>query len=185
MVVARPRGRRAGGAAALVVVVGGQVAWSSVRGGSGAQAALLHVSLSSGGKSCGRRSAVGAACTRRCCSCRCRFGPSGVVVGRPRVRRARGGAASVVVGWAQVVRSAVGWRRVCCGPERACTVLKGGLSLLPCSAMAYPDTSSSRTSASSGPPSNGGRRTIAPRDPPCATLFTETSTRRAVGSMTA
>ena len=111
VVVGRPRVRRAGGGAARVVVVGGQVAWSSVGRGCGAQAALLLVSLSSGGKWRCRRSAAGAACTRRCCSRRCSLGASGVVVGRPRVRRA-------------AVRSAVGWGRVRCGPERACTVLK-------------------------------------------------------------
>jgi len=48
----------------------------------GAHAALLLVSLSFGRKSCGRRSAAGAACTRRCFACRCRLGASCAVGGR-------------------------------------------------------------------------------------------------------
>ena len=106
-VVGRPRVRRARSATAGVIVVGGLVVWSSVGRGCGAQAALLLVSMSFWRKWRGRRSAVGAARRRRCCSCRCRRGASGVVVGRPRVRRARGGAARVVVVLAQVAWSSV------------------------------------------------------------------------------
>jgi len=108
VLVGRPWVRRARHAAARFLVVGGQGSWSSVRRTCGAQAALLPVSLWSGGKSCGRRSAAGAACTRQCCSCRCRFRVSGVVVDRPRVRRARGGAARVVVVGGPVAWSSVG-----------------------------------------------------------------------------
>jgi len=102
VVVGPPHMRRAGGAAARVVVVGGQVVWSSVGRGCGVHAPVLLVSLSFSRKWRGCRSAAGAARTRRCCSCRCRRGASGVVVGRPRVWRARGGAARVVVVLAQV-----------------------------------------------------------------------------------
>jgi len=108
--------RRARGGAARVVVVWARVVRSAVARGCGTHAALLLVSFSSGGKWRGRRSATCAARTRRCCSCRCRRGASGVVLGRPRVRRARGGAARVVVVWARVVRSSVGrW----CGAHTA------------------------------------------------------------------
>jgi len=134
VVVGRPRVRRAGGGAARVVVawaqVGGSVRqavkWlsetgrgsgvvvdarvvpSSVRRGCGAHAALLLVSLSSGDKGRCLRSAAGAARRRRCCSCRGRLGACRVVFGRPRVRRAHGGAARVVVASAQVAWSSVG-----------------------------------------------------------------------------
>jgi len=106
--------RRARGAAARVVVVGGQVVWSSVGRlcWCGALAALLIVSLSLGCESCGFQSAAVAARTRRCCSCRCSWGASQVVVGRPLVpaRRARGADDCVVVASAQVVWSSVGRR---------------------------------------------------------------------------
>jgi len=108
LVVGRPRVRRARGAASRVVVVWARVVLSSVARWCGAHTAQLLVSLTSEGKWRGRCSAAGAARWRRCCSCRCQRVASGVVVGRPRVRRARGGAARVVVVWARVVWSSVG-----------------------------------------------------------------------------
>ena len=108
VVVGRPRVRRARGGAVRVVVFGGQVAWSSVGRGCGAHVAVLLVSLSSGSKWRCLRSAAGAARTQRFCSCRFRLGASCVVVGRLRVRRARGGAACVVVVVGQVALSSVG-----------------------------------------------------------------------------
>jgi len=99
--------RHAGGAAARVVDVLSQLAWASVGRGFGAQRALLLVSLSSEGKWRGRRSAAGSARTQLCRSCRCGRGARRAVVGRPRVRRARGGAARVVVVLAQVAWSSV------------------------------------------------------------------------------
>ena len=116
VVVGRPRVRRARGGDARVFVVLTQVAWSSVGRGCGAQGALVLASLSSGGKWHGRRSPAGASRTRRLCSCRCRRGASGVVVGRSWVRRGRGSAARVVVVGGQVVWSSVGRN---CGTQAA------------------------------------------------------------------
>jgi len=108
VVFGRPLVRRAHGATACVVDFGGQVAWSLLGRGRGAQAALLLLSLSTGRKWRGRRSAAGAACTRRCCSCRCRLGASRVVLSRPRVRRAHGATTCVVDFGGQVAWSSVG-----------------------------------------------------------------------------
>jgi len=120
VVFGRPRVRRARGGASRVVVVWAQVVWSSVRRGCGAHTAQLLVSLTLGGKWRGRRSAAGTACTRRCCSCRCRLGASRVVFGRPLVRRAHGATACVVVVGGQVAWSSLGRG---CGAQAALLLL--------------------------------------------------------------
>jgi len=106
-VVSRPGVQRARHAAARGIVVGRHVVRSLVGQMCGAHAALLLVAATFGNTSCGHRSVAGAVRTRRCCSCRCRWGESCAVLGRPlvaaRTRRCclwhrRWGASRAVVG---------------------------------------------------------------------------------------
>jgi len=106
-VVGRAEVPRARGVAVRAVVVGGQVVRSSIGRWCGAHGAVFNRPLVRRA-GCGRRSAGGAARTRRCCSWRCRWGASRAVVGRPLVPRARGVAVRAAVVGRQVVRSSVG-----------------------------------------------------------------------------
>jgi len=98
---------RARGVSVRAVVGGGQVVRSSRGRWCGAHGAVVNRPLVRRAW-CGRRSAGGAARTRRCCSWHCRRGASRAVVGRPLVPRARGVAVRAVVGGGQVVRSSIG-----------------------------------------------------------------------------